>query len=247
MNQFISLPPTAPRLARRLLMLAFALVLLCGDVVMAGSSPKLYVFVPSAQKTRTVQKALRSSLSNLDVTVFGKSRDFEQAISRRRPAAVMALGPQLRALSLSTKLKSVRGGKAEEPYVLVTVDHAIKPSALGGETVGALGILNRSGMKSFCGKLLGTGTQRVKTVTKYEDLLPLLQFKSAKGVVLPKRLAGLLTKRSQLNLVVRDIPGGMVGLPAVAVLDGGAGAKVIGAVRRMNKTSKDFLGVEGWR
>lgn len=240
--------PNSPGSPIRLLFVLTVLAcLFCSIRLLAAEKPKLFVFVPSDQKTRTLEKTLRGSMTQLQVTVFGKSRDFERAVSRDNPAAIMALQPQLAALGVSAKIKGVQDGGTSEPYVLVSVDSAVSPSALNGETVGALGILSRGGMKELCSRLLGTGSQKVKTVTKYEDLLPLLQFKSAKAVILPKRLTKVLTERSQLKLVVSSLPGGKVGVAAVGIKDAGAGGTVTSAIKGMDSKSKKYLGVDSWR
>ncbi len=213
----------------------------------AGGKPTLFVFVPSDQKSVTVERALKASMGSLDVTVFGKARDFTRAVENRDPAAVMALPPNLNDLGLSPSIVGERGGSNKEPYVLITVDTARTPSSLGNDPVGAFGILDRRGMKSLYGQLLGTGKQDVVTVTKYEDLLPLLQFQGAKGVVLPERYTGLITGRSQLKLVVNNIPNGKLGVAAVAIRDAGSSGVVSAAVKGMDASSRKYLGVDGWK
>ena len=218
-----------------------------GGDVFAGSPPTLFVFVPSDQKTVTVERALQSSLGALQVTVFGKARDFDRAVASQNPSAVMALPPNLDELGLKPTLSGVRAGATTEPYVLITVGTPMSPNSLVNDPVGAFGILDRRGMKDLYGKLLGTGTQDVVTVTKYEDLLPLLQFQGAKGVVLPERYAGLLTDRSQLKLVVNQIPNGRLGVAAVAIRDGASAAIVESAIKSMDSTSRKYLGVDAWK
>jgi hypothetical protein len=66
-------------------------------------------------------------------------------------------------------------------------------------------------------------------------------------VVLPKRLASILTARSELKLVVNELPQGQVGLPAVAFPSPGAMGTVAAAVKGLDSVSKEFLGVQSWQ
>jgi hypothetical protein len=180
------------------------------------------------------------------VLVLGRAKDLERSVKEMNPEAVIAPELTLRDLGLTPTLSGKRGGSTTEPYVLVTVDRPASPSSMAGATVGVLGIMGHAAMESHCGHLLGTGTQKIKTVTKYADLLPLLQFKVAQGVLLPQRFAHTLTSRSALKLVQNDIPDGRVGLTAVAVQSSSARETIISALRGMSGDGKSALGVEGW-
>jgi hypothetical protein len=205
------------------------------------------VFVPSDDKPRDIERYLSSDMPSLEITVFGKAKDLENGIQNLRPAAVLAPAPTLEALGLSVALHGKRNGDTREPYVLITVDRKIPPQAMAEYTVGIYGIMGRSEMKRHCGDILGTGDQKIKTVTKYADLLPLLQFQATKGVVLPKRFASVLTGRSALNLVVSDLPRGKVGLVSASVRDSGAKGSVISALNGLGAASRSVLGVDGWQ
>lgn len=212
---------------------------------MAGP-PRLFVFVPTDEKPRSVEKALQVSMPGLVITVFGKAADFESELAAQKPEAALALAPGLQALGLAPVLRGTRGGAADEDFVLLTVDVAIAPKALGSETVGVFGFMGRQETKKFCGKLMGTGDQKVKTVTKYADLLPMLQFNAAKGVLLPRRFSKTLMSSSKLKLVVNELPSAKVGLPAVAVLSAASAGAVQSAIRGMNGEAKGYLGVDAW-
>ncbi len=216
-----------------------------GSLFAAGRARAL-TFVPSDEKSRTIEKQLEGAMDSVEITVFGRAKDLERSVAQLRPEAVIAPEPTLRDLGLTPELSGKRGGSTTEPYVLITVDRPASPQSMAGETVGVLGIMGHASMGKHCGSLLGTGDQKIKTVTKYADLLPLLQFKAAKGVVLPKRFAHTLISRSALNLIVNDIPGGRVGLTSVAIQDSGARSTVVSALKGLNNAAKSALGVEGW-
>lgn len=213
----------------------------------AQGRARVLTFVPSDEKSRTIEKRLAGALNGLDVTVFGRAKDLERSVEQMSPEAVIAPEPTLRDLGLTPTMSGKRGGSTTEPYVLVTVERAAAPSSMAGATVGVLGIMGHASMEAHCGQLLGTGRQKIKTVTKYADLLPLLQFKVAQGVVLPLRFAQALTSRSALTLVQNEIPGGRVGLTAVAIQSPSARDTVISALLGMSGDGKSALGVEGWQ
>jgi hypothetical protein len=212
-----------------------------------ASGPRLFVFVPTDEKPRNVERALQASMPGLTVTVFGKSTDFESELQAQRPEAVLALPPALHALGLPPVLQGLRGGSAEEDFVLLTIDGVAAPGALRGETVGLFGFMGRQETRKFCGRLLGTPEQRVKTVTKYADLLPMLQFNAARGVVLPRRSSAFLIASSKLNLVVNELPAGRVGLPSVAVLDRLVLPQVRSGLESLNVEARGYLAVDGWK
>ncbi len=234
----------------RWFLLLCALGVVVGALALPGLAqvkPRLFVFVPSEYKPRLLQKELQGTMPSLEVTVFGRTRDFLRGVQDQSPEAVMAPTPVLESLGLSASVQGLREGARDEAYVLVSIDRPLSPEELAGQTVGAYGLLRRKEMKSFCGKLLSTGKQKVKTVTKFADLLPLLQFEAAAAVILPKRYAILLTAKSQLKLVVSDLKGGRVGLPGVALDGPGARDTVVSALESMDKNTRKNLGVDAWK
>lgn len=213
----------------------------------AGSDAKLIVFVPSDEKPRTIEKLLLDRMPGWEITVFGKAKDLENAVHDLKPDVVLAPAPTLSALGLSVALHGKRDGDIREPYVLITVDQKIPPQEMGKHSVGIYGIMGRNEMKHLCGQLLGTNDQQIKTVTKYADLLPLLQFQATKGVVLPKRFSSVLTGRSALRLVVTDLPNGKVELVSAALRNSSFKGKVAAALQGLGTAARDALGVDGWQ
>ena len=186
-------------------------------------------------------------MPTLHIQVFGKERDLRRAIVELTPAAVMAPALVLESLGMEPAVRGVRRGKMDEPYVLISVGHSVSPDEMQGEIVGALGLLRRGEMKVFCARLLGTGQQRIKTVTKFADLLPLLQFKSARGVVLPARFSNVVTGRSRLHLVVHELPHGRVALTSLAFSRSNYQKMVMMALNNLDDSLKNSLGVDAWK
>lgn len=220
---------------------------LAGGYAVANGTVRVLAFIPSDEKSRNIEKKLAPSMGSIELTVFGRAKDLENSVAQLSPEAVIAPEPTLRDLGLSPALEGKRSGSTTEPYVLITVDKPASPQSMAAHTVGVFGIMGHSSMKKHCQDLLGTTDQKIKTVTKYADLLPLLQFQAARGVVLPKRFASTLTSRSTLKLVLNEIPGGRVGLTSVAIPNQKARSTVVSTMQNLDGSAKEALGVEGWQ
>ena len=122
------------------------------------------------------------------MTVFGRFRDFEEAVARAQPDAVLALQPLLATLSVTPTLQGLRGDRDWEPYVLMSEEGAAEggPAA---RVVGVVDLLGRTGTQQLVARLLGNPSVELRRVTKLEDLLPLLQFSAAQAVLVPDSAA----------------------------------------------------------
>jgi hypothetical protein len=109
--------------------------------------------------------------------------------------------------------------------------------------LGALDFLGHKGMKAFILQLLGSSPS-VKRVTKFEDLLPLLQLDMADAILVPKRLVPALATRTELKLETTDV--GSLSLPAVVALSA-KGNAVLESVKGMPKALCVEMGVDVWR
>jgi hypothetical protein len=86
----------------------------------------------------------------------------------------------------------------------------------------------------------------VKRVSKIEDLLPLLEFSAADGVVSSAATLSRLAERTRIPIKTRSLPEGDVGLPAVAVLSGDVQAAVVAAFQNLDPATNLLLGVDAW-
>ncbi len=83
-------------------------------------------------------------------------------------------------------------------------------------------------------------------MAKIEDLLPLLEFSAADGVVLPNSMLAKFMERTRLPVKTRELPGARVGLPAVAVLNPAVRAVVVSAFQKLDGPTKSILGIDDW-
>jgi hypothetical protein len=203
-------------------------------------SGRLLVYLHVAIKQRALQSDMESALPGVEVIAVGRVADFERLL-KDRVDAVLALPVVLSAYKLSPGLHGQRAGSSEERYVLVGVGSA--PVASRITSVGALDLLGREGTNAFVKNLIGA-SPKVERVTKFEDLLPLLQMQRADCVLLPARLVPDLARASKLALMVQDIQKG-VGLPAAASV-GQNGPELLRAISRMRANVAKLVGVDQW-
>jgi len=223
------------------LVLSYAVAPARGD----EARPALYVYVHTDAKSAALEKDLQDRLPAVAVTVFGRFRDFEEAMTARRPAGVAALQPLLASLGVPVAAQGLRGSNDWEPYVLLSAQPL--EGSLAGKVVGVVDLLGRDGTQQFVAKLLKTADCKIKRVTKQEDLLPLLQFAAVDGVLVPAAGVKTITERSRLPLRVRELPDARVGLLAVGVLDVRARDLFIKQVQSLDAETNKLLGVERWR
>lgn len=206
-----------------------------------GAIGQLLVFLHVSVKQRAFQGLLNASLPGVTARAVGRIADFERAI-QESPDAVLTLPIVLAEKGLMPTLRGAMGGATEERYALVGIGATPDPSRV--VRVGSLDILGREGSNRFVRNLVGAQAH-VERVTKFEDLLPLLQMERVEAVLLPARLVPDLRAASRLPLAERELQG-MVGLPAVASTGPNA-SSVLGAIRKMPKDSSKLLGVDEWR
>src|SRR5205085_12365438 len=123
-------------------------------------------------------------LPGLALTVFGRFRDYQDAVTTKNPDAVVAITPLLDLDHTKATLQGMRGGKDWEPYLLVTTA-AASPASWAGTTVGIVDLLGRDGTQAFAANAVGSTEVKVKRVAKIEDLLPLLEFSASDAVLVP--------------------------------------------------------------
>lgn len=210
-----------------------------------SGKPVVHVYLQLDAKSSVVEKALRDHLPGLDVVVFGRFKDFDDAVSGGHSDALLCIPPVLEPRGQKVSLQGVRGGKPAESYVLASVNQPLTGS-LSGKTIGAVDLLSREGTQKFIAGILKTPDVKVKRVAKIEDLLPLLEFSAADGIVLPSSMLTKLMERTRLPIKTTDLPGVSVGLPAVAVVNGATKDAVIGAFQKLDGATKTLLGIDEW-
>jgi hypothetical protein len=212
----------------------------------AQPRPSLLVYLHTEAKSAVLESALKERLPALEITVFGRFTDFEDALTARKPDAVLAILPLLVSQRIPVALQGLRENNEREPYVLLSSGASLDGS-LSGKVIGVVDLLGRAGTQDFVGRLLKTPDLKFKRVTKIEDLLPLLQFSAAEGVLVPAVAVKSLTERSRLPLRVKNLDDAMVGLPAVGLLNVAARSLIVGQLQALDAATKRLLGIDRWR
>ena len=215
------------------------------EAVAQTRRPVVHVFLPLDATSSVVGKMLRDQLPALDVTVFGRFRDFEDALAKH-PDAVVAITPVLDYQREKVTLQGQRGGKSMEAYVLASVGQPLDGS-LSGKTIGVVDLMGREGTQMLLAGLVKVNDIKMKRVAKVEDLLPLLEFATADGVVLSSASLPRLSERTRLGVRTRELAGAMVGLPAIAVLNPATRDVVVSSFEKLDLATKRLLGIDGWR
>jgi hypothetical protein len=210
-----------------------------------SGKPVVHVFLQVDAKSSVVEKSLQGRLPGLSITVFGRFRDFDEAANAAQPDAMLSITPVLEARGKKPALQGMRGGKGTEAYVLASVGQPLGAS-LSGKTIGVVDLLNREGTQTFFTGLLKATDVKLKRVAKMEDLLPLLEFSAADGIVLPSSMLAKFVERTRLAVKTRELPGAQVGLPAVAVLNPAVRDAVVSAFQKMDWATKNLLGIDDW-
>jgi hypothetical protein len=211
----------------------------------ASSKPVVHVFLQLDVKSSVIEKSLQEHLPDLAITVFGRYRDFEEVPGNAHPDAVLSLTPVLEYRHEKVTLQGKRGGKSDEPYVLASAGQPLEGS-LAGKTIGVVDLMGREGTQSFLNGLLKSKDWKMKRVSKIEDLLPLLEFSAADGVVLSKSAVPRLAERTRLPIKIRELPGGVVGLPAVAVLNPEVRGAIVSSFQKLDAATNRLLGLDSW-
>jgi hypothetical protein len=213
------------------------------------SRPTLYVYLHTGAKSASLESGLKDKLKALNVTVFGRFRDFEEAMANSRPDALLGSQALIASQTLPISLQGWRGTHEWETWTLVSVGAAGAPlqGSLAGKVIGVVDMLGRRGTQDFVAGLLKTPDIKLKRVTKLEDLLPLLQFAAADAVLIPSSEVKAVTEHSQLSLQVREVPDGRVGLASVSVLNAKVRDLVIKQIQVLDSETNKVLGVDRWR
>jgi hypothetical protein len=214
-------------------------------VMAQGNKPVVNVFLQLDAKSSVVEKILQEQLPDLTITVFGRYRDFEEGLSSGHPDAILSITPVLVQQGKTPSLQGQRGGKSSESYVLASVNQPLEGS-LAGQTIGVVDLLGRDGTQTFLNSLLKEKDLKVKRVAKIEDLLPLLEFSAADGVVLPSSMSNRLLERTRLAIKTRELTSTPVGLSAVAVLNPSVRDVVVKSFQKLDAPTKRLLGIDAW-
>jgi hypothetical protein len=215
-------------------------------VASAQDRPTVYVFLNTDVKSAVLEKALQAKLPDLSVIVFGRFRDFEEALTTRPPDAVLAAQPLLVARKLNPVLRGMSEGRDVSSVVLLSAGPPLEGS-LANRTIGVVDYLGRKGTQELVASLLQAPDVRIKLVVRVEDLLSLLQFSAADAVLVPSDFVPSFKERSRLPFQVRVVPGAVIGRVGLGILTPAVSELVTRQVKALDSTVNQMMGIDGWR
>lgn len=213
----------------------------------AGYSETLYVFYPTTMRSQVMEKKLDKACQGVQVTVFGRYKDFKAKVGMDSPDAILTKNPLIKQLGgYSVQRKGVRKGSVSEPYVLLSTDKKVDPGNIAGVSIGVFDILGRKGMKKFVSSYF-KGTPRLKRVSKMEDMLQLLTFNMAEAVLIPEIYVKYFREISKLNFAVTPVKKMNIGIIALGVKQGKSAPLTLKGIAGMDNKTKALLEVDNWK
>ncbi len=208
------------------------------------AAESLYVFVPTEVRANVMQDKIGSFCSGIEVTVFGRAKDFHTQVETTPPNAILSLKPVIDASpTYKISTKGSKAGSETEDYVLVSVDKALTVAEVSGKKIGVVDILGRKPMDDFIENIFKTEV-KLKRVTKVEDLLPLITFGSVDGIFIAESLFNQLKSKSNLNLIGTklNLKIGLVSAAVSATTD----KKLTACIAKFDSELNTTLGVDKW-
>jgi len=176
---------------------------------MDRDKPRLYVYLPSNIRPYVIQQRLQQYCPGLAITVFGHHREFGEAIINASPEAILALKPVVEQDIYSTYvpvLYATKGGKRTENLVLLSVGQMIESDRFSNIAIGVVDILGRGKMKQFLGDIMNINEPNIKPVSRFEDLLSLLQVKEADAILVQSDMVdSYFNSRSMMDLKTTEL------------------------------------------
>jgi hypothetical protein len=222
--------------------IVFLISIMFPTILVADS---LYVFVPTEVRANKLQQKIGSYCSGVDVTVFGRAKDFHNKVKAVPPTAILSLLPVIEhTLLFNAAIMGLRNGVNSEGYVLVSIDKTLGLDSLHNKKIGVVDLLGRKPMRVFIEQLLKTKI-KLKRVTKVEDLLPLITFESVDAIFISESTFKQLKLKSKLNLVATPLNIN-IGLASAALSDAIIKDQLKDCLFAFDKKLNSTLGVDQW-
>ncbi|MEO0443582.1 MAG: hypothetical protein AAFZ92_07555 [Pseudomonadota bacterium] len=197
-------------------------------------------------RTSIIQEKLQFACPHVDITAFGRVRDFRKQVTTSQPAAILSPSVVIeRTQGYSLALHGVHNDQTEEAYVLAAFGEPIDTNKITEKVIGVVDILGRKPMVDYTSQLLQAQV-KIKRVAKQEDLLPLLTFGAIDGVLVSSRTFAAMQQQSNQILVATEL-NITVGLVAAGVTDASAQQPISQCLSSLDTSMNELLGVEKWR
>jgi hypothetical protein len=173
------------------------------SVGQTSSAEVVMVLIPSTMPVAKIEKQVKP-LTSATVTAFAKYSDFEAAVESLKPEVLIsseAMGMSVEGFEKAGTVKI--NGEAKSKYIFLALDPSWKGKDLSTARIGVVEFIRRNKIKDYFDTLLGKKFKPFKTVSKVEDLYPLLVFKMVDVIAMqPYNYEELKTK---FNTTVHEV------------------------------------------
>lgn len=223
-------------------------IIICAIASTTCAEGKIYVFYPTTARPQAVQERLQNALGDLTVTVFGRQGDFQEKMNSDPPDAIITKPALIDGyFDYSVALSGVRKGTPNEKYVLVSIGKPLEPLQVNGETViGAIDLFGRNGMRSFVSQFFPV-EPKIRRVTKIEDLLPLLSFDMADGVIVEEVFMDYFRATSHMDFTVTPLAALKSGIVALCIRKNGKVGNTIEVLKGSDRSIGSLFEVDLWK
>jgi hypothetical protein len=203
------------------------------------------VYLPATSSVAKVEAALKSGLKSAGkLTVFNRFGDFQKAVSDEKPTAVISTDFFERTNPSYKRAASfVHSGATRSSYILLSLDKAWSSGDLGKLRLGMVNEGSKDDLKDDMKTLFGSEISNIKTVSKPDDLFPMLVFKSVDAVMMSPAIYNSL--KSQFSTAVNEVrKSAEVGNPGL-FLSGSGGDKLKAEFLALSGDALKDLGFSG--
>jgi hypothetical protein len=214
-----------------------------------SAQEKLYVFYPSTLHFQSLQDSLTNFMRGVNITVFDRYDSFAAKMKVEPPDAIITKPVLIKDQfsDYNVLLKGERNSNTEEQYVIISIDKPIAIESVNTETViGIVDILGRVGMKSFS-KQFFPYEPKLKRVPKIGDLLPLLSFDIAAGIMIEDVFVEYFKSTSQLQFAITPLPKVNNEIVAFAIKKDGNTEKTFTSLKNNDKKICKLFYIEQWK
>ena len=207
----------------------------------------LPIFYASMLPAKDRQDVIKRDLAkdDFDPMVFAKYRDFISQVETSSPLVVIAPASFQRQHSDYHPILRFSEGTTEEfKYLLLSLTNTWTPKSAATGRLGMVEELDRDHLKETASEAFGVNFKMVKSVSKLEDLFPLLVFKSADFIMISPENYERLKERFSAKLYI-VMEGKPVSRPMVFTKTGADSGAVTEKLKAMPPAVLTALGFSG--
>jgi hypothetical protein len=212
----------------------------------ARASEKILVLIPSSQSVKSIQKVVESGMPGKEVSVFAKFKDFEEFLKQNNPDLVFASDIfASESNGFERKATVTSGGSSESELILLSLDEKWKTADISEGKLGVIQLAERDDVKKYFERVFSKSFKKIQTVTKAEDLFPLLIFKTVDFIAVEPYLYNELKSRftSKVFEIGKSKP---ISLPS-AYLKKGSDAAIVEAFKKISVDELKKISFDGMK